>query len=373
MWEKLWWDQQKWKLFNGKWEYTGKNSVLLHIATSYGIPVSELWDGGNEFWNWLWSKIFDSYKEGSVDFWVPRIDWGKHIDANWAWTTPEIEFISRKVHLGMDPWKWFNWRIWRDVEGWNKQVDIYSDALVKDILQLTEKYQRWAYPFNKDISKEEKMLMFKEYLIVHILRWWMESVFVDQQLSLATLIIDELGKWQWEKSQKIIKEYTEWYLSFMRIDPLFIRVQQWLNITRYNSISTELDNFTSKLKSPKTQQYLLSLIDRVQRKDNLFTPDTISIDKDNSFSDRAHVKKSEEHSIFDALLDSQDEIDWEVPDETWNIRLEKRKIGIVFTKILNDLAQYGLHSDFLERIKKVDQKTNGAHWVEWEWIKDLLK
>jgi hypothetical protein len=49
-WEKLWWDQQKWKNFNGKWEYTWKNSILVHIATSYGLPISEFWDAGNTFW-----------------------------------------------------------------------------------------------------------------------------------------------------------------------------------------------------------------------------------------------------------------------------------------------------------------------------------
>lgn len=370
VWEKLWWDQQKWKTFNGKWEYTWKNSVLLHIATSYGIPISELWDAGNALWNTFWWKVLNDYQEKSMDFWIPRFDWGRYIDSKWTGTTPDIEFISRKVHLGMDPWKWFSGRIWRDIDGWNKQVDIYSDALVKDILNLAERYQKNIYPFDKSVSNDEKIKIFKEYLIVHVLRWWTESVFVDQQLSIATLVIDEVKKWQWEKSQKIVKEYVEGYVSFMKIDPLFIRVQEWLNIARHESIALDLKKFATKLGNPDTQIYVQSLLERVQKGDNLFTPD--EIDEGSPFDDRVYITKSKEHKIFDALLNSQDEIDWEVPDEAWNMRTEKRKIGIVFTKILNDLAQHGLHNDFLRRIKKIDQTTNGADWVEWEWLKSKV-
>lgn len=62
------------------------------------------------------------------------------------------------------------------------------------------------------------------------------------------------------------------------------------------------------MSNPTQAQYVRSIYGRVMDRKPIFAPDTIVAD-DNPFSDSAHVEPSEEHKLFNSLLNSKDQVD----------------------------------------------------------------
>lgn len=416
MYKKFDGDKKKWKLFNGQDMFSNSSSLFLHLGTWWWV---------NEYFDWLNDGgIFHTEDEarkilnGGMDVWFPMFDWQKNIQSlipqkelatwlskywpiwflSWWWLksivgmgdggggiTPDIDFYKRKVAFNMNPWEWFNASAkWRSVDKWNIQVDAYAKNLQADIWQLLWSYINHLSPFNLEKNELSLKMMLQMRLGIMLMPVgnWVFNIYWQK---LMQAILSEIDIWNKDRSPKNLRDLIIQFTSFMKIDASFVRMNQ----IQLDSEVTKLENglitwqlvndfndFAAMLPNPKHKQYVQGICKRVLFGDgNLFKRDQVI--------GRWQSIPSEEHTIFNAIIDSTDMITInKVNPETNSYTIQEIVIWNQFVTLLERLASHGRNRSFQNRLAEIDPITHQVKFrdtsrvegdfVELNVLKDLI-
>jgi len=193
-------------------------------------------------------------------------------------------------------------------------VDAYAENLRIDTAKLLGSYFGKQSPFDleKDPEKLKSMLQMRMGIMFMPVG---DGMFNPYAIKLISGILAEVDNWNKDRSSKNISEMITQYTSFMKMDETFVRMNQLqinaeVNRMENGELSGQLahdfDIFADQLKNQKQKQYIKNICKRVIFGDkNLFDPDEID---SNPFSERVRRIRSNEHKMFDEILNNTDEI-----------------------------------------------------------------
>ena len=123
----------------------------------------------------------------------------------------------------------------------------------------------------------------------------------------------------------------------MKIDETFISLNQMKIDSSEHELNLEIEKFASQLHNMKQKEYVMSLMMRIKSGKALFSPDGISIDI-NPLSDKAHIRQSVDHILFNAILDNKELANRDTLDKDGNHSVESLEIRKLFAILLEKLA-----------------------------------
>jgi|GEM_PF-5528828 len=143
----------------------------------------------------------------------------------------------------------------------------------------------------------------------------------------------------------------------MRIDDTFIHLNQMKIDSEKESLQAEFLNFSNQIKDPQKKAYILSIYTRATSGRPIFNPDRIVTD-DNPFSDGAHTELSQEHKMFNSILDSRETLDYSTVNHEGVFISQKIEARRLFSLLLERLSLHSQLISFQKRIKDIDTSQN---------------
>lgn len=105
-------------------------------------------------------------------------------------------------------------------------VDAYRENLQSDVAKLLGIFQGNQYPFDGNKSFEEKKKVLESRLTMLLLPVG-SSMFQQQANSVILMVLSEVSHWNKDRSIGFIQEGINNYTSYMKIDPTFVRLNQF--------------------------------------------------------------------------------------------------------------------------------------------------
>ncbi len=360
-----WWaseldaNRKKWQYLYNKWF----GSLYTNGKSTTGHFVGNLWVFNmNEYMDIInkgWQKIADitGIKSEDIDIGFPRVEmplpWWKY-----KWTFPEMNLFQSTVNFGTSPWDWTRWAVGRDIDDWNKKVDLYRESLKRKIWEIIWKYVRNESMFASE--SEIKKYWSKENLLkVHLLDilwwWWESSAFESEKWEMINSLVSYLD---WKKPQdikiKTINEIISNRISQMYVDSFFVdKRQEMLNIQRWPLWFELL--IPQITKNPAWQKYIWSLLQRMNDEKPLFEPGKWEKNNVLWMTSNKWIP-TKEWEIFQGLLENTSEISIQFPKFSG-----KTTVWNAFSMFLDMLLEHKRESEFLREIQKWNKK-----WVEWK-------